>query len=72
MKTVWALFHFKDFYKSHSADMRDHYPEKPSVEDLLGKGFTAWEARQMLKGNSVERGNSSFYLEEIDDYEGDT
>lgn len=72
VEKVWALFHFKDFYQSNSADMRDCFPDKPSVEALLDVGFTKWEAGQLLKGNTVEYKDSSYYLEEIDDYESDT
>lgn len=66
---VWALFYIADVYKSNSSDMRVCYGEKPSAEVLMRESFTKWEAGQLLKGNSVDRKHSSYYLEEIDDYE---
>lgn len=68
---VWALFLVKSIYKSNAADMLAAYGEKPTVEQLMRENFSKWEARQLLKGNTVEYRDACYYLEEIDDYETD-
>lgn len=69
MKKVWALFKIKDVYKSNSSDMMACYENKPSADLLVKEGFSEWESRQLLKSNTVEHKTTSFYLEEIEDYE---
>lgn len=71
MKKVWALFKIEESYSSNSSNMLACFDEKPSVDKLIGEGFSEEESHRLLEDQLAGDERTSYYLEEIDDYEDD-